>query len=254
MECMRLSGHGDSGDPRVHGNPGLANGRSWSFAFTLLAWFPRLRDDPEGQVHLEAIARAIAQAATFSPYRSLVLNGSGQHDQRSVEAALRDIFAQHAEGAIDVDEEIMPSVPRDRFVMMTIHQAKGLEFPLVIVDVASDFQTNNPRNRFKRFPEQPSNVAAMEDDLAPACTVGALRQQRTALQRTLEDLIRLYYVAFSRSQSVLLLVGLDRCLQYSTSIRNVATFWRSDGTWAWITPQQGPRPPAMANAIPLELI
>jgi len=231
--------------------------REWpllELCFTLLAWFPRLRDDPEGQVHLEAIARAIAQSATFSPYRSLVLNGSGQHDQRSVEAALRDVFAPLAEKSIDVDEEIMPTVPRDRLAMMTIHQAKGLEFPLVIVDVASDFRTNNVKNRFKRFPEQPSNVAVMEDDFAQACTVGALRLQRTALQRTFEDLIRLYYVAFSRPQSVLLLVGLDPCLRYSTSIRHVANFWRSDGTWAWVTPHQGQRPPAMANAIPLELI
>lgn len=231
--------------------------REWpllELCFTLLAWFPRLRDDPEGQVHLEAIARSIAQSATFSPYRALILNGSGQHDQRSVESALRDVFAQLAESAIDVDEEIMPSVPRDRFAMMTIHQAKGLEFPLVIVDVASDFRRNHPRNRFRRFPEQPSNVADMEDDLAPACTVGAIRQQRTALQRTFEDLIRLYYVAFSRPQSVLLLVGLDPCLQYRTPIRHVASFWRTDGTWAWRTPHQGRRPPALANAIPLELI
>jgi DNA helicase-2/ATP-dependent DNA helicase PcrA len=231
--------------------------REWpllELCFTLLAWFPRLRDDPEGQVHLEAIARAIAQSAAFSPYRSMILNESIPHDQRSVEAAVRDIFAPLAESAIDVDEEIMPSVPRDRFAMMTIHQAKGLEFPLVIVDVASDFRRNHARNRFKRFPEQPSNVAMMEDDLAPACTVGALRMQRTALQRTFEDLIRLYYVAFSRPQSVLLIVGLDPCLQYRTSIRHIANFWRSDGTWGWITPFQGRRPPAMANAIPLELI
>jgi len=94
----------------------------------------------------------------------------------------------------------------------------------------------------------------MEDDLAPACTVGALRQQRSALQRTFEDLIRLYYVAFSRPQSVLLLVGLDPCLQYRTSIRHVATSWRTDGTWAWVAPYQGSRAPPMANAIPLELI
>jgi DNA helicase II / ATP-dependent DNA helicase PcrA len=148
----------------------------------------------------------------------------------------------------------MPSVSRDRFAMMTIHQAKGLEFPMVVVDVASDFRTNHAKTRFRRFPEQPSNITAMEDDLAAACTVGALRQQRTALQRTFEDLIRLYYVAFSRPQSVLLLVGLDPCLQYRTSVRHVANFWRSNGTWAWITPHQGRRPPALANAIPLELI
>lgn len=231
--------------------------REWpllELCFTLLAWFPRLRDDPEGQVHLEAIARAIAQSTTFSPYRALILNTSGTHDRRSVESAIRDIFAPLAESAIDVDEDIMPSVPRNRFAMMTIHQAKGLEFPLVIVDVASDFRTDHPRARFRRFPDQPSTVTDMEDDLAPACAVGALRQQRTALQRTFDDLVRLYYVAYSRPQSILLLVGLDTCLQYRTKIRNVATFWRSDGSWPWKAPYQGRRPPGQANAIPLELI
>src|SRR5260221_692323 len=121
-----------------------------------------------------------------------------------------------------------PAVPnfisRDRFAMMTIHQAKGLEFPLVVIDVASDFGMNHPKNRFRRFPDTPSNVATIEDDFAPACSVGAVRQQRTALQRTFEDLIRLYYVAFSRPQSVLLLVGLDPCLQYLTSILHIANF------------------------------
>ena len=253
--------HGLGGFVGAWGRRQSQTGQTWprewpllELCFTLLAWFPRLRDDPEGQVHLEAVARAIAQSATFSPYRALVLVGSGEHDRRSTEAAVRDVFAPLAESAIDVDEEIMPSVPRDRFAMMTIHQAKGLEFPLVVVDVASDFRTNNAKNRFRRFPEQPSSVAAMEDDLGPACSVGAVRQQRTALQRTFEDLIRLYYVAFSRPQSVLLLVGLDPCLQYKTSVRHVANFWRSDGTWAWVTPYQGRRPPPMANAIPMELI
>jgi DNA helicase-2/ATP-dependent DNA helicase PcrA len=242
---------------RRRSQTGQAWPREWpllELCFTLLSWFPRLRDDPEGQVHLEAVARAIAQSATFSPYRALVLNGTGQHDQRSTESALRDVFAPLAESAIDVDEDVMPSVPRDRFAMMTIHQAKGLEFPLVIADVASDFRTNNAKNRFRRFPEQPSSVAAMEDDLASTCSVGPVRQQRAAIQRTFEDLIRLYYVAFSRAQSVLLIVGLDPCLQYRTTIRHVANFWRRDGNWAWVTPYQGRRPPPLANAIPLELI
>ncbi len=222
--------------------------------FKLLVWFPRLREDPEGQVHLEAVARAISQSATFSPYDARVLYGQTHHDARSVESAIRDIFAPLAEGQVDVDEEIMPHVPRDRFALMTIHQAKGLEFPLVIVDVSSDFSRNHPQQRFRRFPEAPSNVARMEDDLSSVCPIGLLRQRRTGVQRSFEDLIRLHYVAYSRPRSVLMLVGLDKCLQYSTPIRHVATFWRSDASWAWRTPHTGARPPARVNNIPLELI
>lgn len=226
--------------------------------FKLLSWFPRLRDDPEGQVHLEAVTRAISQSATFSQYRSLIHTSpssqASTHDGRSVDSALRDIFAPLAEGHVDVDEDILPHVPRDRFAFMTIHQAKGLEFPLVIVDVASDFSRDHPRQRFRRFPDVPGNVTEMEDDLASTSPIGALRQTRTGMQRTFEDLLRLYYVAYSRPQSVLLLVGLDPCLQYRTPVRHVATFWRRDGSWPWAAPYEGKRPPGLVNNPPLRLI
>ncbi len=223
-------------------------------AFKLISWIPFLQDDPEGQVYLEAMTRSIAQAATFSPYRSHLISGNPPHDNNSVKAAIRDILGPIAESSVDVDEEIMPHVPRSRFPIMTIHQAKGLEFPLVIVDVASDYMTNHPRNRFRRFPETPSSVQNIEDDLAPFCQIGPLRQTRTGLERSFDDLIRLYYVAYSRPECVLMLVGVDPCLRYQTTIRHVAMGWASDGTWSWRAPISGSAAPSLVNNHPLHLI
>ncbi|MDI6449102.1 UvrD-helicase domain-containing protein [Anaerobaca lacustris] len=221
--------------------------------YKLVTWLPFFQDDPEGQVYLEALSRCIAQAATFSSYRSKILHGQGVHDEKSVLRAILDIMVPLAENSIEVDEEIMPHVPRDRLPIMTIHQAKGLEFPLVIVDVSSDYMVNHPKQRFRRYPEAAGSVQLLENDLGPYSSIGGLRTARADLARTSDDLIRLYYVAYSRPQSLLILVGIDRCLRYASTIRHVATAWRADGTWAWQNPVTGSRP-VMVNNCPLELV
>jgi len=181
--------------------------------FKLLTWFPSFRVDPEGQVYLEAISRGIAAASTFSAYRSQIRHGVSPHDDRSVNSALQDVFGPIAEGAVDVDEEILPHVPRDCFTLMTIHQAKGLEYPLVVVDVASDFSRDHPKQRFRRT--------------------------RSAVHRTFEDLIRLHFVAYSRPETVLLLVGIDKCLSYETTIKHVGLFWQQSEVWPLRQPVPG---------------
>lgn len=221
--------------------------------YKLITWMPFFQDDPEGQVYLEAISRCIAQASTFSSYRSTILRGQGIHDQKSVEKAIKDIMVPLAEKGVEVDEEIMPHIPRNRLPMMTIHQAKGLEFPLVIVDISSDFKINNEKQRGLRFPDEPSSTQHLENDMAPHSAVGPIRTARTALSRSFDDLVRLYYVAYSRPQSLLMLVGVDKCMQYNTSIRHVAAGWRSDGQWTWRTPVVGQAQPVVNNH-PLELI
>ncbi|MGK9235786.1 UvrD-helicase domain-containing protein [Inquilinus limosus] len=220
--------------------------------YSFIPWLPAFRDDPEGQVYLEAISRCAAQAGTVSPYRGLILRDN-PHRQRSIWVAVRDVLAPIAEDLVDVDEEIMPSVPRNRLNIMTIHQAKGLEFPLVIVDVASDYIKNNHMQRFRRFPNRPSPAVALENELAPHTPIGRLRLQRTEMQRSFEDLIRQYYVAYSRPQSLLMLVGCRQNIRYTTTIQNVATWWRRDETWAWQSPVAGARP-VLANNLPLTLI
>lgn len=220
--------------------------------YKLLAWIPRFQDDPEYQIYLEAITRSITQALAFSPYQGHILNQS-PHRERSRDSIIRDILAAIAENVVDVDEELLTHVPRDHLNVMTIHQSKGLEFPLVIVDVGSAFSRNHPKQKFRRFPENPSNVALMESDLAPYTEVGRLRLVRGDLDRTFEDLVRLYYVAYSRAQTVLLLVGHNKLLQGDTSIKNVATFWRQDGTWAWQRARGAKHPATVAGHPLLEI-
>ena len=49
--------------------------------------------------------------------------------------------------------------------------------------------------------------------------------QRDPVHRAFDDLYRQFFVAFSRPQEVLLLVGLDGSHPGRGSIRNVATGW-----------------------------
>ena len=222
--------------------------------FKLITWIPFFKTDPEGQVYLEAIARAITQSSGFSSYEGKLIFTT-EHESRSIKAFITDILGAIATNEIDIDEEIMPSIPRDRLPVMTIHQSKGLEFPLVIADIASDYKTNHSRQRQRRFPDSGSNVTVLENYLSEfSGDIGEARLERDEVQRTFDDLCRLYYVAYSRAKSALILVGLTNSLEYNTKIQNVATGWDLSGSWSWRKDVAGRKKPGMANNIPLVLI
>ena len=242
---------------------GFSNGQfpdDWpvlELLFKLISWLPGFQGNPEHQVWLEAITRIISGAGLASPYGMQLYQNNGHRD-RSRESFIRDALLPIAENEVDVDEDIMPSVPRSWLQLMTIHQAKGLEFPLTIVDVGCHFSRNHSQQAFLRFPNRSSNVAIMEDDVEPHLA-SSLRNGRSPLDRSFDDLARLYYVAFSRPQSVLLLVGDEHCLAYGRgrnmtgAVPNVAFGWNRDGTWPWRQPFTGKRTPVQVNA-PLVLI
>ena len=216
--------------------------------FRLICWIPEFQRNPEHQVWLEAITRTFSSAGIASPY-GMIIKKDDPHMSRSRQCIIRDALFPISADEVDVDEDIMPSIPRNWLPIMTIHQAKGLEFPLVIVDVGSHFARNHPRHRFLRFPSDPSNTAKMEDNVEPFLPTN-LRGLRSGLDRTFDDLVRLYYVAYSRPKQVLLLVGDEHCLQYGNrtgggSIPNIALNWKRDNTWPWRQQYTGNRPPVL---------
>ena len=216
--------------------------------FKLITWLPAFQADPEHQVWLEAVSRAVAQSRLFSPYGGSILN-QDPHDVRSRQSAIRDILRPIAEGLVEVDEDLVTEVPRGHMSIMTIHQSKGLEFPLVIVDVSSGYKRNHRMNAAFRFPVGPSSVTRLEDDLAPFTEVGPARIARGALDRSFDDLMRLYYVAYSRPQTALLLVGLEKTIATASTVKSVASGWRRDDSWSWHEPADGRT--TLANRLPL---
>ena len=231
-DLMKFAVNWSDRDP---GRPGYA----WPFnvpcldlLYALIHWMPALHDDPEGQVYLEVFTRQLGAAEQVSPFKARVVSDPNNQpvSDKSVAHLLQYFLAPIAAGTAKVDEELIESFPRDRLNILSIHQSKGLEFPLTIVDVGSDFRTNAHAHRFKRFPNGPGSTQNLEDLMRPHSPLSTLA--RSGIDRAFDDLYRQFFVAFSRPQDVLLLVGLDatrpggRCL-------NVATGCDRSGTNHW---------------------
>lgn len=223
-------------------------GRTWGekreiplidLVYKLVTWIPNMQNDIEGLVYLEAITRTINQVGLFGNFGGQIIfdQTNPNLEQMSVRESLWNIFVPIATGAIEIDEDLLETLPNDRLNIMSIHQAKGLEFPLVIVDVGSDFRTNHHAHAFKRFPRDGGKTCNMEDELRPFSPLG--QPQRAALDRAFDDLIRHYFVAYSRGQDVLLLVGLNSVKDgYQTNsgsrdIPSIATGWDRNKNWHW---------------------
>lgn len=196
-------------------------------AYKLTTWIESLQDDVEGIVYLEAITQTIRQTGFFNKYSAnIVFN---ENEKESIEEALWNIFIPIATGGVKIDESLLETLPNDRINIMSIHQSKGLEFPLVIVDVGSKFNKNNFANRHDRFPKDNDEKISIEDKVRLYSSLG--ESERSKKDRDFDDLTRLYFVAFSRAEDVLILIGLNPAIDGYTSkdkyinIPNIALGW-----------------------------
>ncbi len=201
-------------------------------AYKLVTWLEDFQNDDEGVVYLKAITQTINQTSFFNKYSSNILFTSAEDEEASINEALMNIFVPIATGGVKIDENLFEIVPPNRLNIMSIHQSKGLEFPLVIVDVGSRFKKNTVRESNLRFPKKPDKSSLIQDRIRKYSSLGA--SGRDSKDRAFDDLTRLYFVAFSRAKDVLLLVGLNPNIDgYKTKdklhkIPNVALGWNRE--------------------------
>jgi DNA helicase-2/ATP-dependent DNA helicase PcrA len=200
--------------------------------YGLVHFFPALYDDAEGQIYLEVFTRQVSACEQVGRFSTRVITDPARSDlaTASVKELMRDFLGPIASGTIKVNEELMEAFPRDRLSILSIHQAKGLEFPLTIVDAGSDFRTNHSAHAFKRFPRSGGVPHALEDLLRPYTPLDA--PNRAAVDRAFDDLYRQYFVAYSRPEEILLVVGLNGTFP-GGRILNVATGWDRGQNCVW---------------------
>ena len=201
-------------------------------AYKITTWIEELQDDVEGIVYLEAITKSITQTGFFNDYHSTISFRNPKQERESVLEAIWNIFIPLSTGGVSIDESLLETLPDDRVNVLSIHQSKGLEFPLVIVDVGSRFKTNHIQTQKLRFPKGLKNETTIEDTIRQYSVLG--QNERSEKDRSFDDLTRLYFVAFSRAESVLLLIGLNPAIEgYKNKnqhfdIPNVALGWSRD--------------------------
>ncbi len=93
--------------------------------------------------------------------------------------------------------------------LMTVHKAKGLEFPVVIL---ADITCNETRETSSRFVDAEKNLAAME--LCGLRPVDVIRHEAEEVAREEAEAVRLAYVAATRARDLLVVPAIaDRPLE-----------------------------------------
>lgn len=114
------------------------------------------------------------------------------------------------EGGINEYEDPDQPFPRGHVQIMTIHQAKGLEFPVVVVGSLS-VQLSSPKDIDRTLGQFYSRGPFEPED----CVTGF-------------DRMRLHYVAFSRAEKILVLTTTDQPKSYFNPI------WQGLPQWPYV--------------------
>ena len=153
--------------------------------------------------------------------------------QRSAVEVIVGLLGPVADGRRRVEDDGPDPFPRDRVAILSVHQSKGLEFPVAIVDAGCLVMSRS--NAYQRMPETGAPEHRFEEMLRPFTVLGG-QPPRSDRDLACDDLIRSQFVAYSRARDLLVLVGLSPCAPDARGRRaapNLATGWTRDLARPW---------------------
>ncbi|WP_295543380.1 ATP-dependent helicase [uncultured Thiohalocapsa sp.] len=156
--------------------------------------FRTWRQDPNRNLRLSKVTRLFESYHSFNLDTLRAEPDGSQVAQNFLGQLYWMFFGYLIASGVDDDEDDEVIVPPGYLPMMTIHQAKGLEFPFVIVGHLGS------SGRIGASQALEVELAPFRQDLYP-------RAARTPDLLALEDDIRLLYVAYSRAEYALVLAG-----------------------------------------------
>lgn len=190
----------------------------------------KIHETSENMIYYEIIEDTIKQTS----------NAIGMEGFLLKQQVLSHILVPIATGAINIDDDMFDFDLEENVNVMSIHQSKGLEFDVVIVDVGSDIFNNQSSSSFKRFPKNGGFSYNIEQYLKAYSPMNKMSHGISGVDEAFNDLIRRYFVAYSRTKSVLVLTGLTSMkdgykgdFQNNIYIQNIATGWSRDKVWHW---------------------
>lgn len=178
--------------------------------------FQTWKQDPVINLRLSKLTRLFEGYNSFK-LDALRANATGTDLDDNFLNRFYNMFASYLiEAGIDDDEDEEVIVPQGSLPIMTIHQSKGLEFPFVFL--------------VTRLGQEGRVGAAqmLEQTLDPFRQTLYPTTARQPTELAVEDDIRLLYVAYSRAQYGLILVGTRQQIENHVAVpgRDAETFRR----------------------------
>lgn len=186
---------------KKHLTLGKATDYSFSSLFFQLLQFPLfghfINENAMGGVHKGRAARNLgvfSQLLNKFEYLHFISVLNPQYLDRDIRNLFNQFLRYLKDGGIDEFEDESEYAPSGCVSFLTIHQAKGLEFPIVIAGSLEAV----PRKQYTELD------AILEQGYLSKPPFEPIEHTKTF------DFWRLYYTAFSRAQNLLILAGFER--------------------------------------------